>query len=173
MSTLLKQWYMCICYHVGSKSRENASRFLLTFSRVHFGVDDLVKHFRTLADEDQLPSLDELDQHAVRLYSVYSTTPAYERALDPCATRAANPALRFPLATSIVAGSGAGDWALANSILLICDGIWFLEVCHTVASGDIGRVWEVFKVSISNAAGQRAQLTRVLDMDLHFRWRRK
>jgi len=132
-----------------------------------------VKHFQTLADEDQLPSLDELEEHAVRLYSVYSTTPAYERALDPFAAKAANSAFRFPLATSIVAESGAGDWALANSILLMRNGIWFLEVCHAVASGDIGRVWEVFKVSISNGAGQRAQLTGVPDMDLHFCWRGK
>ena len=40
-----------------------------------------------------------------------------------------------------------GDWALANSILLLRDGIWSLEVCQAVATGDIGRVWEVLKVS--------------------------
>lgn len=40
-----------------------------------------------------------------------------------------------------------GDWVLANSILLMRDGIWFLEVCRAVALGDIGRVWEVLKVS--------------------------
>ena len=132
-----------------------------------------MKYFQTLADENQVPSLDKLDEQAVLLYSIYSTTPAYERALDPCAAMTANPALKFPSGTSIVAGSGAGDWALANSILLMRDGIWFLEVCRAVASGDIGRVWEVFKVSLSNAAGQRAQLTGVPDMDFHFCWHGK
>lgn len=39
-----------------------------------------------------------------------------------------------------------GDWPLANSILLIRDGIWFLEYCRAVASGDTGRVWEILKV---------------------------
>ena len=39
-----------------------------------------------------------------------------------------------------------GDWPLANSILMMHDGILFLEVCQAVASGDIGRVWEVLKV---------------------------
>ncbi|ETW77008.1 hypothetical protein HETIRDRAFT_421218 [Heterobasidion irregulare TC 32-1] len=37
------------------------------------------------------------------------------------------------------------DWALVNNILLMRDGIWFLEVCHAVTLGDIGRVWEVLK----------------------------
>jgi len=39
-----------------------------------------------------------------------------------------------------------GDWPLANSILMMHNGILFLEVCQAVASGDIGRVWEVLKV---------------------------
>lgn len=41
-----------------------------------------------------------------------------------------------------------GDWALANSNILIRDGIWFLEACLAVALGDIGRVWEVMKVRL-------------------------
>lgn len=39
-----------------------------------------------------------------------------------------------------------GDWALANSILLVRDGIWWLEFCRAVSIGDTGRVWEVLKV---------------------------
>ncbi|KAI0063286.1 hypothetical protein BV25DRAFT_1936598 [Artomyces pyxidatus] len=46
-----------------------------------------------------------------------------------------------------------GDWALANSIMLMRDGIWFLEVCQAVASGDIGRVWEIMKIWICTFAG--------------------
>ncbi|ETW84935.1 hypothetical protein HETIRDRAFT_311808 [Heterobasidion irregulare TC 32-1] len=45
------------------------------------------------------------------------------------------------------------DWALVNSILLMRDGIWFLEVCRTVALGDIGRVWEVLKIWIFTFLG--------------------
>ncbi|KAJ3485625.1 hypothetical protein NLI96_g4817 [Meripilus lineatus] len=48
-----------------------------------------------------------------------------------------------------------GDWPLANSILLIRDGIWFLEYCRAVASGDTGRVWEILKVWIFTFAGGR------------------
>lgn len=39
-----------------------------------------------------------------------------------------------------------GDWPLANSILLVRDGLWFLEYCRAVASGDTGRIWEILKV---------------------------
>lgn len=39
-----------------------------------------------------------------------------------------------------------GDWPLANSILLVRDGIWWLEFCRAVSIGDTGRVWEVLKV---------------------------
>ena len=54
-----------------------------------------------------------------------------------------------PPATNNVAPSRTfkGDWPLANSILMIHDGIWFLEYCRAVSSGDTGRVWEILKVS--------------------------
>ena len=43
-------------------------------------------------------------------------------------------------------GTG-GDKALANSILLMRDSLWLLEACQAVATGDIGHVWEILKVS--------------------------
>lgn len=39
-----------------------------------------------------------------------------------------------------------GDWPLANSIILIRDGVWFLEFCSAIACGDTGRAWEIMKV---------------------------
>lgn len=51
-----------------------------------------------------------------------------------------------------------GDWALANSILLVRDGIWWLEFCRAVSIGDTGRVWEVLKVWNRNQS-QRRRLT--------------
>jgi len=42
--------------------------------------------------------------------------------------------------------SFGGDWVLANSMLLLRNGIWFTEVCQAVTAGDIGRVWEILKV---------------------------
>lgn len=40
-----------------------------------------------------------------------------------------------------------GDWTLANIILLVRDGIWYLEYCRAVSSGDTGRIWEILKVN--------------------------
>ena len=54
------------------------------------------------------------------------------------------------------------DWALANSIIFLRDGILFLEVVRAIALGDIGRAWEVFKV-VSYIPQQRgASLTMPL-----------
>ncbi|KAI0081500.1 hypothetical protein K474DRAFT_1671959 [Panus rudis PR-1116 ss-1] len=55
--------------------------------------------------------------------------------------------------TTKVARPFCGDWAAANSILLMRDGIWFLEVCRAIQQGDIGCVWEVLKVWIFTFAG--------------------
>ncbi|KAI0079910.1 hypothetical protein K474DRAFT_1574792, partial [Panus rudis PR-1116 ss-1] len=46
-----------------------------------------------------------------------------------------------------------GDWLASNTILLLRDGIWWLEVCRAVQKGAIGCVWEVFKVWIITFAG--------------------
>ena len=61
---------------------------------------------------------------------------------EPCGPQMAGGAS----ATDAPQGSG-GDKALANSILLMRDGLWLLEACHAVATGDIGHVWEILKVS--------------------------
>lgn len=39
-----------------------------------------------------------------------------------------------------------GDWTLANSILMMRDGLLFIEVGDAIANGNTGRVWEVLKV---------------------------
>ncbi|THH05908.1 hypothetical protein EW146_g9775 [Bondarzewia mesenterica] len=46
-----------------------------------------------------------------------------------------------------------GDWPLANCMMLMRNGIWFLEYCKAVALGDIGRTWEVIKLLIFTFAG--------------------
>ncbi|KAK7684253.1 hypothetical protein QCA50_012577 [Cerrena zonata] len=57
-----------------------------------------------------------------------------------------------------------GDWALANSILLMRDGLLFLEACSAVASGDIGRVWEVLKILTFAGAGNSNYTSYLLEM---------
>src|SRR5882724_9316306 len=87
------------------------------------------------------------------LFSTYSTTSAYRHAVHPIDDQTT--LTIFPLGNPYVQLSAdtqdnwpfAGDWALGNSILLMHDGLWFLEVCQAVTCSDIGQVWEVLKVS--------------------------
>jgi len=138
--------------------------------RTCFNTNDLPRYFDRLAREDKIPSLDELEKKASKLFKTYSTTAAHWNAVRP-GNRTTD--LLFPLGDPCVQLEAhmhqnppfAGDWALGNSILLMCDGIWLLEVCQAVTSGDIGRVWEVLKViEIGNVlckmANRRSPISR-------------
>ncbi|KAA1479037.1 hypothetical protein DENSPDRAFT_788720 [Dentipellis sp. KUC8613] len=46
-----------------------------------------------------------------------------------------------------------GDWVLANTCLLMRDGIWYKELCRAIAVGDTGCVWEILKIFIFTFAG--------------------
>ena len=41
-----------------------------------------------------------------------------------------------------------GDWVLANSILFLQDFGWWTEMSYAVPEGDIGRAFEILKVSV-------------------------
>jgi len=120
--------------------------------RTYFDTTDLSQYFERLARDNQMPSLDQLETMATRLFKTYSTTAGYWRAVHPRKDSTHPP---FPLGDPCVeAGADmqetpmfVGDWALANSILLMRDGLWFLEVCQAMTYGDIRQVWEVLKVS--------------------------
>ncbi|THH16899.1 hypothetical protein EUX98_g9229 [Antrodiella citrinella] len=199
----------------------------------HLNTSDLGPHFASLLVTNTLPTLTELRTIAEVLYMRYSTTTAYNLALQdqaqfkdhpcvapkapnlnhPAATRAVsppspssepmdiepdrvpaeskldlmdvdtgpgperveaipNPAV-LPEATATSASTSEstpssfkGDWPLANSIILMRDGIWFLEVCRAVALGDVGRVWEVLKVWILtfSGGGNTNYVSYLLDM---------
>lgn len=90
-----------------------------------------------------LPALTEIREIAHRLACQYATSQAYQRALQSPREEHSND---VPVDIS-TKDDFQGDWALANSILLIRDGILFLEACGAVAGGDTGRVWEVLKVN--------------------------
>jgi hypothetical protein len=40
-----------------------------------------------------------------------------------------------------------GDRVLANAILFLQDAGWWVEAAYAVPEGDIGRVWEIMKVT--------------------------
>ncbi|KAI0038499.1 hypothetical protein FA95DRAFT_1505585, partial [Auriscalpium vulgare] len=123
-------------------------------------TNDLVEYYRILAEESHLPSLHLIIQDAAHLSQMYSTSQAHVRARMPPSDHADDaprgPAWPSPPAANSSSASGKtpatsrrthpeADWVLANSILLLRDGIYFLEVCRAVKLGDIGRVWEMLK----------------------------
>ncbi|KAI0038273.1 hypothetical protein FA95DRAFT_1664884 [Auriscalpium vulgare] len=110
-------------------------------------TEDLVQYFQTCADEDRLPTLLIILEDAATLSQQYSTTQAHIRATLPRSL--GNPAEDVPLGPDWPdqqdGVNAEVDWVLANSILLLRDGFYFLEVCRAVALGEIGRVWEILK----------------------------
>ena len=42
----------------------------------------------------------------------------------------------------------SGDQQMANLTLRMRDSLWYYELCHAIADGDIGRVMEIIKVTV-------------------------
>jgi len=103
-------------------------------------------------------TLKNLLRTAEKLYDMYSMSAAYESANHGLADEADGIFTMFPIgepwhpqmaggvSTARALHDQDGDRALANSILLMCDGLWLVEACQTVATGDIGHMWEILKV---------------------------
>ena len=148
--------------HSFTTPRCSNKRSLTIGIRILLETNDLQNHFGALARKKNLPSLQTLLSHVVVLNQRYSSTAAYERALSGQTTP--HDDRRAPTEASLAADidsshdeGSEGDWALANTILLMRDGSWSLEVCQAVASGDIRRVWEVLKVSDSQTLPHAAK----------------
>ncbi|KAI0050052.1 hypothetical protein FA95DRAFT_1603903 [Auriscalpium vulgare] len=131
---------------------------ILNCWEVRLGTSDLVAYYEKLKDDDHLPSILILLQDADLLAQQYATSRAYYRAIRdrkkpdmydvPKASEASGSA-----PTERNDSDFKGDWPLANSILRMRDGIWFLEVVRSVALGDAARAWEILKVWIFTFAG--------------------
>ncbi|KAI0312034.1 hypothetical protein OF83DRAFT_1067874, partial [Amylostereum chailletii] len=117
--------------------------------QIFYETDDLEAYFQTL--REVFPD-DALFADATILQERYSSTQAYWKARSACtpANSAPNDA---PVGPAWSEGTVEGDYVLANSSLLMRDGLEFLEVCRATALGDIGRVLEVHKKWIFAFAG--------------------
>ncbi|KAI0072464.1 hypothetical protein K474DRAFT_1711577 [Panus rudis PR-1116 ss-1] len=120
---------------------------------VYHGTQDIVDYFEQR--KDNLPTIQQLREAAKTLRARYASTQAYERALldqdslhpsETAAPQARGSNATYAQAAPHSVGSESasqdrsmenspdseqafkGDWSLANSVLLIRDGIWFLEV---------------------------------------------
>lgn len=97
------------------------------------------------------------------------TPDAYEQALSDSLNESAPNTLKFPIGlpyvppamptsqsesqekrpTAHIEEEGfTGDRVLANSILFKMEYSWWIEAAYAIPEGDIGRVWEIMKVSL-------------------------
>lgn len=130
--------------------------------------EDLFEHFAALASRKKLPSYEELEIHARKLYRNYTSLRAQERALKGDHTfgaesiipigrpwprqpenKDANPAAKDTETTP----EFKGDQTLMRSIAFINDAMLAREFSLATASGDVGRIWEVFKLLVFSFAG--------------------
>ncbi|KZV98080.1 hypothetical protein EXIGLDRAFT_669591 [Exidia glandulosa HHB12029] len=129
--------------------------------RVKFDVYDLLDHFRTLADQDSLPTLDGLLVLANELDNMYSSQRAQETAIrqrhrqskeyrvpeDPEWTRS-----RTDAEIGEAEGFG-GDRVLSNAIGFLDDFLHIREWIYATADGEVGRLYEIIKIILFKFAG--------------------
>jgi hypothetical protein len=134
-------------------------------------------HFANLARRDELPSLETILTQADVLVKRYASQVAYEQALSHAESKDAPDHMKVPFGSPITTTSSSdmatdspqsdlpalpiedvpkvhqeadefdSDRVLANSILFLQDFGWWTEMSYAVPEGDIGRVFEILKVS--------------------------
>lgn len=126
----------------------------------------LAEHCDKLKNEKKLPTLEELIKLAESLVKRFMSQDAYQRALSkglhedmpenlrPPTGDPWNPPLTSQLPSTesttkahIEEPGFDGDRVLANSILFLMEYGWWIEVGYAIPDGDIGRFWEIMKVS--------------------------
>ncbi|KDQ59624.1 hypothetical protein JAAARDRAFT_192126, partial [Jaapia argillacea MUCL 33604] len=161
----------------------------------HFDCNDLVEYFEHLKNKDKLPSFTTLLIDAQTLARWHATTSAHQRARYPKADHVDNVPLGQPWTPNepdTVLEDGAdsdtdddmsawgvgsddgkeADITLANSTLLIRNGVWWWEMCRAVAVGDTGRVWEILKVWLVtfSGSGNPYYSQYLLELYCNFKW---
>ncbi|KAF8163034.1 hypothetical protein B0H34DRAFT_672131 [Crassisporium funariophilum] len=108
--------------------------------RLFFYTKNLFKHFDRLASEKKLPSYEDLEIGARRLYQSYTTNssiPISKTKWNPCPK--ANP-------------NFAGNQVLARSMAFMRETM-ASKLSLATAEGDVGRVWEIIKTMVFTFAG--------------------
>ncbi len=138
-------------------------------SRIHLAVPDhqhLVEYFSELEKNKDTPNLATLIKHANVLQERYASADAYPQALSAELMSEAPNEFKIPTGTPWAASLSSlphsteeqpdahqevdnfdCDRVLANSILFICEFSWWIELAYAIPEGDIGRAWEIIKVS--------------------------
>ncbi|THU82309.1 hypothetical protein K435DRAFT_583435, partial [Dendrothele bispora CBS 962.96] len=154
---------------------------------------NIIKHFKNLGKQDQLPEYEVLLRHAKNITKRYITLESYEQALSP---NDSDSPLRldhhkFPIGTLFESCNSVrrhdseddvsmntthtftegedftGDHVLANSILFMWEYSLWVELDYAVPEGDIGRVWEIMKIWVFIFAGSSNSNYRDLLLDMY------
>ncbi|KAJ6505452.1 hypothetical protein C8R45DRAFT_1181872 [Mycena sanguinolenta] len=141
---------------------------------------DLTEYFADLEKEDRLPDLDAILEDAVMLVDRYASQAATQNCLraseithpENCnPVPAGSPWVARGSSTSVADKDNSdvtttvhqesegftGDRVLRNSEIFMIDFGWWVEMAWAVPEGDIGRVWEIFKIWIFKFAGSSHQ----------------
>ncbi|KAJ3511541.1 hypothetical protein NMY22_g15614 [Coprinellus aureogranulatus] len=140
--------------------------------RLHYGTEDIFKHFAILGATKKLPSLAELEKVATGLHHAYTTTHAIYNVLADTTAKSrwtesvplgsewvpptSNPTTAKAASATKPSTNGRhanGDRVLANSMTFMRDALLSREISYAMAEGDAGRVYEIMKMLLFYFAG--------------------
>lgn len=181
---------ICVCWIAGGtllhRITLNIDRLRIQIYRIHFGAEDIFEYFTNLAAINHLPSFEDLESIAKKLFRAYTTTEAQHEALSDAQDGKSDWASSVPLGktwtsvphdpTSLPRTTSStskfnktnkkpkskkksksssssdpevpfvGDRVLHDVIALNMDSALSREVSKAAAQGEVGRLWEGFKV---------------------------
>ncbi|KAF8174754.1 hypothetical protein BJ912DRAFT_1024608 [Pholiota molesta] len=109
--------------------------------------------------EKNLPSLEDLQIQARKLYRAYTSLRGQDKAIYvvPHGTESARHIPGMPTSNNIDTAAPAkkfdGDQVLARSVSFMRDAMFVREMTLATADGDVGRIWEIIKVMLFTFAG--------------------
>ncbi|KIM36098.1 hypothetical protein M413DRAFT_428012 [Hebeloma cylindrosporum] len=132
--------------------------------RLYFNQEDLFAYFKSLSATKSLPSFEDLEAAAQKLYRAYTSLRAQEQAM--CGSKRVSKTVprgkAWPTQIDVALVQGKegamarpflGDQFLARSIGFIRETMMAREMSLATAEGDVGRIWEIIKVMLFTFAG--------------------
>ncbi|KAJ3716790.1 hypothetical protein DFJ43DRAFT_1006589 [Lentinula guzmanii] len=133
--------------------------------RLLLKTPDLFVYFRDCKTKNIIPPFEDLEKIARQLYATYSCTRGMSHAMHNAdlPEDKLDWTKNVPMGTpwtglaaediGLAPSTKHADDVLANSIAFMRDTLVSRECANAVASGDVGRVWEVLKVMLFTFAG--------------------
>ncbi|EEB88759.1 hypothetical protein MPER_13229 [Moniliophthora perniciosa FA553] len=144
---------------------------VLDIWRNQFGAADLFGHFTSLSERGTLPTFEDLYAKAKSLHQTYGSTAAYIRLMNGStsgyqravkewippkqdkSSEVLGSSKKQKAASAMAAQPSQIDGSLARSTRLINDALMSRLIINAVSRGDVGGVWECFKMMAITFAG--------------------